>query len=164
MSNYISRNSLKHYGISGMKWGVRRFQNPDGTYTEEGKKRRQIAENAFKQGKDGKPSRAEKLTRSSSEIVNSAQNLRKNTRNKVVNEKVKQKTKDISKMSNQELQAKITRYNLEQQYKDVIRKESEIEAGSNKVDEFLSVAGNTLAIATSAATLFTMLWQIKNGK
>ena len=30
---------LYHYGIPGQKWGVRRFQNPDGTLTEKGKKR-----------------------------------------------------------------------------------------------------------------------------
>lgn len=30
---------LAHHGILGQKWGVRRFQNPDGTLTEEGKKR-----------------------------------------------------------------------------------------------------------------------------
>lgn len=33
-------NSLQHHGILGQKWGVRRFQNSDGTYTEEGKARR----------------------------------------------------------------------------------------------------------------------------
>lgn len=30
---------LKHYGIKGQTWGVRRFQNEDGTLTEEGKAR-----------------------------------------------------------------------------------------------------------------------------
>lgn len=30
---------LEHYGVQGQKWGVRRFQNKDGTLTELGKKR-----------------------------------------------------------------------------------------------------------------------------
>ena len=32
-------NSLQHHGILGMKWGVRRFQNKDGSLTSAGKKR-----------------------------------------------------------------------------------------------------------------------------
>lgn len=30
---------LEHHGILGMKWGVHRYQNPDGSLTTEGKKR-----------------------------------------------------------------------------------------------------------------------------
>ena len=30
-------DELWHYGIKGQKWGLRRYQNPDGTYTAEGK-------------------------------------------------------------------------------------------------------------------------------
>lgn len=33
------KNELIHYGIKGMKWGIRRYQNPDGTLTAAGKKR-----------------------------------------------------------------------------------------------------------------------------
>ena len=32
-------NELYHWGIKGMKWGVRRYQNKDGTLTPAGKKR-----------------------------------------------------------------------------------------------------------------------------
>lgn len=35
------QNYLEHHGIKGQKWGIRRYQNSDGTLTEAGKKRYQ---------------------------------------------------------------------------------------------------------------------------
>ncbi len=39
MDNREYASELYHYGIKGQKWGIRRYQNPDGSLTEEGKKR-----------------------------------------------------------------------------------------------------------------------------
>ena len=40
MSEYtIVNGELYHYGVKGMKWGVRRYQNYDGSYTKAGVKR-----------------------------------------------------------------------------------------------------------------------------
>lgn len=36
-----STQELQHWGIRGMRWGIRRYQNEDGTLTEAGKKRYQ---------------------------------------------------------------------------------------------------------------------------
>lgn len=38
MNDFREFSELYHYGIKGMHWGIRRYQNPDGTLTELGKK------------------------------------------------------------------------------------------------------------------------------
>jgi len=38
----LGDDSLYHHGVKGQKWGVRRYQNPDGTYTQAGRIRYQV--------------------------------------------------------------------------------------------------------------------------
>lgn len=48
--NFCKENELRHWGIPGMKWGVRRFQNRDGSLTTAGKVRRDYGDGADELG------------------------------------------------------------------------------------------------------------------
>ena len=56
-----SNSYLMHHGIKGMHWGVRRYQNPDGTLTSQGKRRYSI-QDARKYYKINRLQRAQEKT------------------------------------------------------------------------------------------------------
>ena len=73
-----SQDTLTHWGIPGQKWGVRRWQYPDGRFTEEGKER-YFGKNAESEGyvtknKDGSYSATDKGIE---EIVKLTENYKK---------------------------------------------------------------------------------------
>lgn len=50
MSDFLEHTYLCHWGILGMKWGVRRYQNPDGSLTEAGRQRYGSGKKVFVSG------------------------------------------------------------------------------------------------------------------
>ena len=125
-------NELYHWGVKGMKWGVRRYQNKDGTLTAAGKKRmyREQFDMESKEKKEqrkytAEPNRwvKEDMERSN-RVINESANLARNLKN-VTDKSIKNTPKtrmDLSKMSDQELRSQINRELLERQYNDVFKR------------------------------------------
>lgn len=70
---------LQHHGIRGQKWGVRRYQNKDGSLTSAGRKRqkRQLSDDA-KEAKNLKKKRIGELSNAELRKVNERKNLERN--------------------------------------------------------------------------------------
>lgn len=49
---FVSEDELTHHGTRGMKWGVRRYQNSDGSLTAEGRKRYGVGDGRDTRGGD----------------------------------------------------------------------------------------------------------------
>ena len=114
MWTYNYTTELWHHGIMGMKWGIRRYQNPDGSLTIAGKIR-YGNKNRLEASVNKK---AAKLQRKYNDLTGKSirQNNAAKDKTKEEARKKDSKSKSISEMSSEELQAAINRINLEKIY------------------------------------------------
>ena len=173
----MSHNHLVHAGIKGMKWGVRRYQNKDGTLTDAGKKRyaRDAREKDYglydkEKGvyyrdskKNGRSDLAvdadryvrEDLQRSKRIIDNSsdlARNIKNANNNSLKRKADKRERLDLTDISDQELRNRINRELLERQYNDVFNP-VQVSKGRERAMRTLEIAGDVLMVAGSAVGL-----------
>ena len=98
----MNETTLQHWGIKGMKWGVRRYQNKDGTLTALGRKReREMNEKLKSANKELKALRAENETLKKQNVQES-------------------RPRTAEGMTDAELNARVNRLNLEQRYKQLM--------------------------------------------
>ena len=124
-------DELMHFGVKGMKWGVLRYQNEDGTLTTLGKKRAQFKSDDKKASQSGTKADEAQAAYSYREFKDAK------TRLKIENQKSKSKRQLA----------------LEQEYqkKGFTKDEAEIKAYNRaKTETVLKVAGG-IALASAAA-------------
>lgn len=142
----VGENFIEHHGILNMKWGRRRFQNPDGTLTPEGKirysreKRKQAAKNLKKARKvrEANKKKEMKLEKKKAKIV--AKGL----------DEVKKNSKLFS---NEEIANLVNRNQLESRLADAANSKN-VQKGKIKVDNILDFMGKAASIADSAGRIY----------
>ena len=160
-----SYTSLKHYGVLGMKWGVRRYQNEDGTLTEAGKERysknsnwekraRKLFVPTIKAGKD-RPNMtpAEKIGKESINVVNEFKNIRRSTKD--IKERGSSSNDSIKELSDEELRKIINRLEMEQRYSQL--NAAAINRGRDNADDILDIVGGVLSIGLSGAMIYSLI-------
>lgn len=160
---------LYHFGTKGMKWGVRRYQNKDGSLTEAGQKRyaRDQRENAGKKkgNKVGQADpdrwvredmeRSKRLTDASYTMTNK---LREANDKAIKNTPKKQR--DLSHMTDKEMRDQINRALLEKQYNDMFTPQKTTK-GREYAGKILDSAGTALAITGSALSIALAIKELR---
>lgn len=165
----MNNKELYHFGTKGMKWGVRRYQNKDGSLTDAGKKRydRDQRENSGKKkgNKVGQADpnrwvkedmeRTKKLTDASSHMSNQLKNINDNAMRKQKKNKM-----DLSSMSDKEMRERINRELLERQYNDMFAPQK-TNKGREFASQLLETTGNVLAVTSSALGIALAIKELK---
>ena len=155
-------NELQHWGIKGMKWGVRRYQNADGSLTPAGKKRYRDESESIERELSGATKKSAsvedyqtsiKTAKSASDTIDAARKL-KDDAHKIKDPKLeRQIRKSTEQMSDKELQQRVQRLNMEERYSQVMQQRHKIDRGESKVNQILDVAGDVVSGAVTALTI-----------
>lgn len=158
-------DSLTHWGIKGMKWGVRRYQNKDGSLTEEGKKR-MYKEHFDLESKDPGDRKkyvtdanrwVEEDMTNTKNVANSASSAASKAKNisDIASRRSLEKRKsqiDLDNMSDKEMRDRINRELLERQYRDVFTPRN-TSRGKEYLDTVLEYAVPILGLVGTAVGL-----------
>ena len=159
----LSDDELKHWGILGMKWGVRRYQNKDGTLTAKGKKRykeemdKVKAEEQVIKNRKATKAKLDRLAAKKKAVedekkeLDDAENAAKGKKAKNPDEKPPAK-KRVQDMGDEELAYKIRRIQMEKQYEQLIAEPEPVAKGNGFVKEFWNKAA-TPAIQEAGKSL-----------
>ena len=163
MSNYI-----KHHGIKGQKWGVRRFQNKDGTLTPAGKQKYGSKENFEKQYPEERKARtasAKKVSDKGVDAVKAAREAeaeRTKKRQAKADKSLEKAARERArKMSDQELREAVNRLNLEENYTRMVQNRERISVGESAVAKVLNVTLTAMTITSTALGIATAIQELK---
>lgn len=167
-------NQIWHWGVKGMKWGVRRYQNADGSLTDAGKRRYATDKVANSKKKEKNRLTDEELrdpnrwvkedTERTKRVVDSGNQMAGNL--KTLNDKSmriqarRTPKMDLSKMTDQEMREQINRAMLEKQYDDMFNPKK-VYSGREAVSDTLEIAGSVLAITSSALGIALAIKELK---